>query len=196
MVPATKADFQNAKDILTTSTQETLQHGSMLVASKCRFINLLVVGPYGSGVTTFVNRLLYDNTFMSTWEFFPDSRGQLRLAEDLVLNIFSVPGQRRFDFMWEIMMEAAMGLIVLVDSTKPETFHEAQVILETLRSYTHIPTILSLNKQDLPDAFRIEDIRAAFPSAADIKFMECIAHDFSSAVAVLVALLQLRQQTE
>jgi signal recognition particle receptor subunit beta len=49
--------------------------------------------------------------------------------DDLVLYLFGTPGQRRFDFMWEILAEGMLGFVVMVDSSKPETFREAKSIL-------------------------------------------------------------------
>ncbi len=59
------------------------------------------------------------------------------------------PGQKRFDFMWEILSEGMLGFIVMVDSTRPETFREARSILETFRAYAPTPYVVAANKQDV-----------------------------------------------
>ena len=65
--------------------------------------------------------------------------GRITGDEDLVLYLFGTPGQKRFDFMWEILSEGMLGFIVMVDSTRPETFREARSILETFRAYAPTP---------------------------------------------------------
>src|SRR5690606_34660957 len=50
--------------------------------------------------------------------------GRITVDDDLVLYLFGTPGQRRFDFMWEILSQGMLGFVVMVDSTRPETFRE------------------------------------------------------------------------
>jgi uncharacterized protein len=37
--------------------------------------------------------------------------GRITVDEDLVLYLFGTPGQKRFDFMWEILSEGMLGLL-------------------------------------------------------------------------------------
>ena len=58
--------------------------------------------------------------------------------------------------MWEILSEGMLGFIVMVDSTRPETFREARSILETFRAYAPTPYVVAANKQDMEDAWDLE----------------------------------------
>src|SRR5689334_25213228 len=87
--------------------------------------------------------------------------GRITVDADLVLYLFGTPGQKRFDFMWEILAEGMLGFVVMVDSTKPETFREAKSILETFRAYAPTPYVVAANKQDIPDAWPADDLRIA-----------------------------------
>ena len=60
--------------------------------------------------------------------------GRIAVADDLVLHLFGTPGQKRFDFMWEILSEGMLGLVILVDSTRPETFRETNELASDSRS--------------------------------------------------------------
>jgi signal recognition particle receptor subunit beta len=115
--------------------------------------------------------------------------GRITVDEDLVLYLFGTPGQKRFDFMWEILSEGMLGFIVMVDSTRPETFREARSILETFRAYAPTPYIVAANKQDLPDAWEIEDMRLALRLDTKVKLLPCIAVDKESVKAILLELL-------
>ncbi len=95
--------------------------------------------------------------------------GRITVDEDLVLYLFGTPGQRRFDFMWEILSEGMLGFIVMVDSTRPETFREARSILETFRAYAPTPYVVAANKQDRPDAWDVDDMRVALRLDSKIK---------------------------
>jgi len=85
--------------------------------------------------------------------------GRITVDEDLVLYLFGTPGQRRFDFMWEILSEGMLGFIVMVDSTRPETFREARNIMSTFKSYARTPFVVAANKQDHDDAWEPGDMK-------------------------------------
>jgi signal recognition particle receptor subunit beta len=109
--------------------------------------------------------------------------------DDLVLYLFGTPGQRRFDFMWEILAEGMLGFVVMVDSAKPETFREAKSILETFRAYASTPYVIAANKQDHPDAWATDDLRIALRIEESVKLLPCVAKDKESVKNVLLELL-------
>ena len=91
--------------------------------------------------------------------------------------------------MWEILSEGMLGFIVLVDSTRPETFREARRILDTFRSYSPVPYIVAANKQDLEDAWPPEDLRIVLHVEPGVKVVPCVARDKESVKEVLLELL-------
>ena len=164
-------------------------------------VKIVVTGPFNSGKTALI-RSVSEIDVVSTEkkitveaEKVKDSTtvamdfGRITVDEDLVLFLFGTPGQKRFDFMWEILSEGMLGFIVIVDSTRPETFKEARNILETFHAYAPTPYIVAANKQDLPDAWDVEDIRLALRLDEGIKVLPCIAKDKSSVKTVLLELL-------
>ena len=115
--------------------------------------------------------------------------GRITVDDDLVLYLFGTPGQKRFDFMWEILSEGMLGFIVMVDSTRPETFREARSILETFRAYAPTPYVVAANKQDKEEAWELGDMRHALRLDSKVRFLPCIATDKSSVKSVLLELL-------
>jgi signal recognition particle receptor subunit beta len=91
--------------------------------------------------------------------------------------------------MWEILSEGMLGFIVMVDSTRPETFREARSILETFRAYAPTPYVVTANKQDLEDAWDIDDMRIALRLDPSLKFLPCTATNKDSVKNVLLELL-------
>ncbi len=49
----------------------------------------------------------------------------------------------------------------MVDTTRPETFREARSILQTFRAYAPTPYVVAANKQDMKDAWELDDMRHA-----------------------------------
>src|SRR5215211_1165427 len=97
--------------------------------------------------------------------------GRIAVADDLVLHLFGTPGQKRFDFMWEILAEGMLGLVVLVDSTRPETFRETLRIIDFFNSYQTIPMVVAANKQDLENAWTPDELRLALRLPRDVKIL-------------------------
>ena len=114
---------------------------------------------------------------------------RITVDDDLVLYLFGTPGQKRFDFMWEILSEGMLGFVVMVDSSRPETFREARRILETFRAYAPTPYVVAANKQDLEDAWDPEDMRIALRLSPDVKLLPCTATDKESVKNSLLELL-------
>ena len=115
--------------------------------------------------------------------------GRITVDDDLVLYLFGTPGQKRFDFMWEILSEGMLGFIVMVDSTRPETFREARSILETFRAYAPTPYVVAANKQDRKDAWELDDMRIALRLDPKVKLLPCVATDKETVKTVLLELL-------
>ena len=115
--------------------------------------------------------------------------GSLTVADDLALQLFAMPGLMRFDLLWEIIAEGRLGLIVLVDATRPETFREAGRIVKFFQAFRRMPYLLAATKQDLPGAWPIEDLRQALRLAPDEVMLPCIATERESVRNVLLELL-------
>lgn len=164
-------------------------------------VKMVITGPYSSGKTQFIRSISEIDVVATERKVTAQSErikkettvamdfGRITIDDDLVLYLFGTPGQRRFDFMWEILTEGMLGFVVLIDSVRPETFREAKHILEVFRGYAETPYIVAANKQDLPDAWTPEDLRIALKIDKDIKVLPCIATDKESVKKVLLELL-------
>jgi small GTP-binding protein len=164
-------------------------------------VKMVVTGPFAAGKTEFI-RTISEIDVVSTERKISSAAervkeqttvamdfGRITIDEDLVLYLFGTPGQKRFDFMWEILSEGMLGFIVVVDSSRPETFREARSILDTFRGYAATPYVVAANKQDHPDAWSPEDLRIALKLDSSIKVVPCVARDKESVKAALLELL-------
>lgn len=162
---------------------------------------MVITGPFSAGKTEFISTIS-EIDVVSTERKITDVTarvkrettvamdfGRITVDEDLVLYLFGTPGQKRFDFMWEILSEGMLGFIVLVDSVRPETFREARRILDIFRGYATTPYVVAANKQDLEDAWAPDDLRIALKVRPGIKLLPCVATDKESVKNVLLELL-------
>jgi len=164
-------------------------------------VKMVVTGPFDAGKTEFI-RAISEIDVVSTDRKITDVTarvkkettvamdfGRITVDEDLVLYLFGTPGQKRFDFMWEILSEGMLGFVVLVDSVRPETFREARRILDVFRAYATTPYVVAANKQDLEDAWSPDDLRIALKIRSGIKLLPCVATSKESVKNVLLELL-------
>lgn len=56
--------------------------------------------------------------------------GVLTLDSGERLRLFGTPGQTRFDFLWKILAQNAMGLIILVDNSRPDPLADLQAYVD------------------------------------------------------------------
>jgi small GTP-binding protein len=161
----------------------------MTDGTELQTLKIVVTGAYASGKTTFINTISEIDRAVTENATVAMDFGRITVDESLVLYLFGTPGRRRFDFMWEILHEGMLGFVVMVDSTKPETFREGKSIIETFRAYAPVPYIVAANKHDCPEAWDVDSLRIALRLEPDIPVIPCVAHDRESIKDVLLVLL-------
>lgn len=57
--------------------------------------------------------------------------GEIQIEDGITVGLYGTPGQERFDFMWPVICEGAIGAIVLID-------HSSRTVLEDLAYYVDI----------------------------------------------------------
>lgn len=119
---------------------------------------ILVTGPYNAGKSTLIKQLSEKavsidrlGTTVALDHGYVEKKG-------FVCNLFGTPGQERFDWIMEVLSKDIWGVILVVDSTKPETFPRALQMLEKVKE-EYIPFIVFANKQDLEGALPPEEIK-------------------------------------
>jgi small GTP-binding protein len=164
-------------------------------------VKMVVTGPFSAGKTAFIQSISEIDVVSTERKISREEEriketttvamdfGRITVDDDLVLYLFGTPGQKRFDFMWEILSEGMLGFIVVVDSARPETFREAKGILQTFRAYAPTPYVVAANKQDREDAWTVEDLRIALKLDKKVKMLPCEATDRETVKKVLLELL-------
>lgn len=87
--------------------------------------------------------------------------GRLTISDNQSLHLYGTPGQARFDFMWDILIQKAHAYILLVNADHPEHLRYNRKILHFLNQRVNIPHIIGLTHTDLPNAWEAEDIAIA-----------------------------------
>ena len=134
-------------------------------------LKLVISGPVGAGKTTFVQTLSETEVVSTEADATEDiGKATTTVAFDFgtlniygqELHLYGTPGQDRFDFMWDVLCEGALGLVLLVAGNRPQDFLHARHILEFITSRNPVPFIVGVTRQDLPDVWAPQDVAAYF----------------------------------
>ncbi len=161
-------------------------------------LKLVVAGPVGAGKTTFIQSLS-EVPVVNTDEVTTEDIGKetttvamdfgILTLDSIPIFLFGTPGQDRFDFMWEVLCEGALGLILLVSGTQPKDFGHARNILDFVASRISIPFVIGVTRQDLPKVWEPEDIADYF-EVNESQVVGLNATSPTSSVYALIALLE------
>jgi len=165
-------------------------------------LKVVVTGPFNSGKTQFI-KAVSEIDVVSTEKkvTLPEHaaiKGETTVAMDFgritmgdqKIYLFGTPGQQQFDFMWEVLTENMIGFIVVVDSTDRKRFKEAREIIKFFRDILEEPFVVAANKQDLPGALPVSDLKKELALDDKTDIIACKAVDKKSAIAVLNLLMK------
>ncbi len=63
--------------------------------------------------------------------------GEITLDDDEKIRLYGTPGQRRFKFMWEILIDGGLGLVILIDNSRSNPLEDLNIYLENFRDFIH-----------------------------------------------------------
>lgn len=125
---------------------------------------IVFAGPVGAGKTTAIASLS-DIEVVSTEAQASDQVRQLKATTTVAMDyglmrldngdqvrLYGTPGQQRFDFMWEILSENALGLILLLRANAPDPLADLRLYVESFRPFiAHNPLIVALTHSEAAD---------------------------------------------
>ena len=112
--------------------------------------------------------------------------GRVTLARDLILYLFGTPGQHRFWFMWDDLIQGAIGAVVLVDTRRLADSFPAVDYFET----AGLPFIVGINGFHGEFPHTITDVQEALSVSPSVPIVECDARSRASTKATLIALVE------
>lgn len=112
--------------------------------------------------------------------------GRITLDETLLLYLFGTPGQDRFAFLWDDLVDGALGAVVLIDTRRvAECFPAVDYFEEH-----GIPFLLAVNVFENARRFALAEVREALSVSEETPVVECDARDRESVKEVLVSLIE------
>ncbi|MFC4120413.1 GTP-binding protein [Nonomuraea zeae] len=111
--------------------------------------------------------------------------GRITIASHLVLYLFGTPGQERFWFMWNDLVNGALGAVVLVDTRRLEVSFASIDFFES----RGIPFVVGVNCFHGVRDRTQEEIRKALDLDPQVPLLLCDARDRRQGRDVLLALI-------
>ena len=61
--------------------------------------------------------------------------GEFTLGDGQKIRLYGTPGQKRFEFMWRILIDGGLGLVILIDSERPDSLDNLSMYLDNFSDY-------------------------------------------------------------
>lgn len=84
--------------------------------------------------------------------------GEFTLGNGLKVRLYGTPGQQRFDFMWDILVDGGLGLVLLIDNTRPDPLADLDHYLDEFGDFIErTDAVIGVTKTDQCSAPSIDD---------------------------------------
>lgn len=112
--------------------------------------------------------------------------GRITLDSSLIMYLFGTPGQDRFVFLWDDLVDGALGAVIVVDTSRVEDCYPVLDYFEEKNT----PFVVVVNRFDGMAQFDLNEVREALDLDEWIPVLDCDARQRESVKDVLVALLE------
>ena len=108
---------------------------------------LVFAGPVGAGKTTAIQSLSDIEVVRTEANASDDVKtlkktttvamdyGLMKLASGDQVRLYGTPGQKRFDFMWDILTENALGLVLMLRGNSPDPVADLRTYVTEFRDF-------------------------------------------------------------
>lgn len=172
-----------------------------------QIVKFVITGPVNAGKTTLIQHIS-DTAVISTDESATDAvaevkknttvamdHGILYVDSTLELHLYGTPGQRRFDFMWEILAVGASGIIFLVDGSDPTSIEEMKYIYKHFSEQLSVPALVGVTKQDVEGSLTPLEVSKSFGEDG-VPVIGCDPRNKKDSKLLMLSLLSLIMQDE
>jgi signal recognition particle receptor subunit beta len=144
---------------------------------------IIFTGPVGAGKTTAIASIS-DIKPISTEQAATDEvkakkelttvamdYGKMNLGNNEIIHLYGTPGQKRFHFMWKLLCEGGIGLIIIIDHSNPDPIADLHQFLDSFQHFIHqtavaigITRLVESSHQDLdPYLKKVKEFQISAP---------------------------------
>lgn len=131
---------------------------------------IIFSGPVGAGKTTAITSIS-DIAIVKTEEIASDESksikenttvaldyGVITLEDKTKIHLYGTPGQKRFDFMWELLTQGGIGLLLLIDGSDTNALDNLKFFLNSFDSYIRKTcVVIGITKHDQKKMYSLNE---------------------------------------
>lgn len=164
---------------------------------------IIISGPVGAGKTTAITAIS-DIPPISTEQVATDEArnkkelttvamdyGSLRLDNGEMLHIYGTPGQERFNFMWDILTEGSIGIIIMIDDANPDPLKDMESFVTSFRDFIDDhAVVVGISRMELNQGSKLADYYTAMAKLGlNVPIFEVDARQRNDVMMLVQALL-------
>ncbi|MCW8193418.1 GTP-binding protein [Proteobacteria bacterium 005FR1] len=121
--------------------------------------------------------------------------GIIKLADGSRVHLYGTPGQERFRFMWDILTRGGLGLIILIDNSRPDPVQDLAFYLKAFESFIRDNAVaVGITRMDVKSTPTLEAHQNVLDAMGiQAPLMEVDARSASDVKILLQCLLQMLQ---
>lgn len=134
---------------------------------------IIFTGPMGAGKTTAISTIS-EVPPISTDVKCSDDEGKQRkknttvamdygyitLADKSRVHLYGTPGQERFNYMWTILSQGGIGLVLLLDNVRPDPLEDLEFYLQSFKEFIdETGVVIGVTRMDVNTKVTLEDYR-------------------------------------
>jgi hypothetical protein len=86
--------------------------------------------------------------------------GYFTLEDGGRIHLYGTPGQERFNYMWAILSQGGIGLVLLVDNANPDPLSDMNFYLESFKEFIKTTAVaIGVTRMDISRKVTIDDYR-------------------------------------
>lgn len=135
---------------------------------------IIFTGPVGAGKTTAITAIS-DIAPISTEQSATDETrdkkelttvamdyGSMRLDSGQVLHLYGTPGQDRFNFMWELLIDGSIGVVIMVDDANPAPLDDLRAFVSVFKDFIdEHSVVVGITRMELGKGLKLTDYHSA-----------------------------------
>ncbi len=164
---------------------------------------IIFTGPVGAGKTTAITAIS-DIAPISTEQAATDETrgkkdlttvamdyGSMRLDNGEVLHLYGTPGQKRFDFMWNLLIDGSIGVIIMLDDANPDPLEDLRAFVSSFRDFIHEHVVvIGITRMELGKGLKLADYHAVLTKLElNVPVFEVDARQHDDVIMLVQALL-------
>ena len=130
---------------------------------------IIFTGPVAAGKTTAITTVSDKPPVETEQQASDDSKdkkekttvaldyGSIVLQDKIKIHLYGTPGQKRFNFMWEILTNGGIGLILLIDGSSQNALVDLRFFLDSFQKFIDkTNVVVGITKQDIKRCYNLK----------------------------------------